>query len=169
MYMTTARLISVLFPLGAAVAAATPASAQARNQVAGTWRIVSAQAERDGKVTYPFGRAPIGLLIFGDDLHFAETIVNPAVPKFASNAPSAGTAAENKAAMSGSLGNSGTYTVDAQGRFASEHIISSTFPNWNGLDRDRRLITEEVEGDTMTEHLQDPGGPKITIVWRRVK
>ena len=62
----------------------------------------------------------------------------------------------------------GTYTVDKRGRFATEHVIASTFPNWNGLDRDTRQITETVEGDAMTERLQDPGGPQIVIVWKRV-
>ncbi len=147
----------------------TPSSAKARNQVANTWRIVSAQAERDGKITEPYGPNPSGFLIFTEDLNFAETITDPDVPKFASNNHATGTDIENRAAMNGSLGNSGTYTVDEQGRFASEHLINSTFPNWSGLDRDKRQITEVVEGDTMTEHLQDPGGPKITIVWQRVR
>lgn len=164
----TYNLLISLLCLGAVPSMATPSSANIQNRVAGTWRIVSAQAEVEGKIIMPFGPNPIGLLIFTEDLHFAETIVNPDVPKFASGNFATGTEAENKAAISGGLGNSGTYTVDDQGRFSSEHLISSTFPDWNGLDRDTRQITEDVRGDTMTEHLQDPGGPKITIVWQRV-
>ena len=158
-----------LLCLGVALSTSTPSFAEVRNQVAGTWRIASAQLDQDGTVIEPFGPNPGGLLIFTEDFHFAEDIVNLDVAKFASGNLATGTEAENKAAMSGGLGNSGTYTVDDQGGFSSEHLISSTFPNWNGLNRDTRQITETVEGDTMTEHLQDPGGPKITITWQRVK
>jgi hypothetical protein len=41
--------------------------------------------------------------------------------------------------------------------------------NWNGLVRDTATLTETVTGDSMVEHLQDPGGPKIEIIWKRVR
>jgi hypothetical protein len=107
-------------------------------------------------------------LIFTKDLRFAVAINNPAVPRFASSDRSEGTDAENKAAVAGSLALYGTYTVDAEGRFAGEHVIGSTFPNWNGLDRTTAILTETIGGDAMIEHLQDPGGPMIEIVWRRI-
>ena len=62
-----------------------------------------------------------------------------------------------------------TYTVDGQGRFATEHVIASTFPNWTGLSRDTSRITETVSGDTMVERLKDPGGPQIVILWKRAR
>lgn len=55
----------------------TPSSATIANRVAGTRRIVSAQAEVEVNIMMPFGPNPIGLLIFTEDLHRAETIVNP--------------------------------------------------------------------------------------------
>ena len=47
-------------------------------------------------------------------------------------------------------------------------MIASS-PNWSGLDRDTRRITEQVEGHAMIEHLQDPDSPQITIVWQRAR
>lgn len=68
-----------------------------------------------------------------------------------------------KAAISGSFGMYGTYTVDENGHFGS------TFPNRNGIDRRRSQITEFVQGDTMTENLTESDGLPIVIVWQRVR
>ena len=156
--------------IGAAVlAAAAPASAQIPNQLLGTWIMMSAQGERDGVVRPLFGPHPAGVLFFTADMHFGDVITNPDTRHFAASDRTGGTAAENKAAVAGALALFGTYTVDSKGRFATEHVIGSSFPNWNGIDRDTSRITEDVQGDTMTERLQDPGGPRITIIWKRAR
>ena len=146
-----------------------PACAAGRNLVAGTWIMVSARADPGGRNEPLFSPHPSGLLIFTEDLHFADVLVDPDVPGFASSDRAGGTEAEDKAVVARDLALYGTYTVDEQGRFATEHVTASTFPNWNGLERDTRTITEAVQGDTMTERLQDPGGPRIVIVWRRAR
>lgn len=159
--------LSVCLALGLALS--TPTFAAGKNVVAGTWIMVSAQADPNGENKPLFGAHPNGLLIFTTDLHFADVLINPDVPKFASDDRAEGTDTENKAVVARDLALYGTYTVDERGGFASEHVIASTFPNWNGLNRDTRTITETVEGDTMTERLKDPGGPQIVIIWRRAK
>jgi len=161
-----ARLVT---SFAVALSTSTPALAAGKNLVAGTWIMVSARANSDGENKPLFGAHPNGVLIFTEGLHFADVLTNPDVPKFASSDRAEGTDAENKAVVARDLALYGTYTVDEQGNFATEHVIASTFPNWNGLDRDTRTITETVEGDTMTERLHDPGGPQIVIVWKRAK
>ena len=146
-----------------------PAYARAKNLVAGTWIMVSAQANPDGENKPLFGPHPSGLLIFTPDLHFADVLINPDVPKFASTDRAEGTDAENKAVVTRDLALYGTYTVDEQGHFSTEHVIASTFPNWNGLNRDTRTITETVQGDRMVERLHNPGGPQIKIIWKRAR
>lgn len=150
-----------------ALSTSTPALAAGKNLVAGTWIMVSAQADPDGANKPLFGPHPNGVLIFTPDMHFADVLTNPDVPKFASTDRAEGTDVENKAVVARDLALYGIYTVDEQGNFATEHVIASTFPNWNGLNRDTHTITETIEGDTMTERLQDPGGPQILIVWKR--
>ncbi len=140
-----------------------------KNNVAGTWRLASAQLDPQGANTPIFGPQPSGLLMFAEDLHFVELLHDPAVPKFAADAWNQGTAAENKAAVAGSLSLYGTYTVDDDGNFYSERVLGATFPNWNGLARGRRELTLTVEGDRMTERLTDPGAPLVVIEWQRVK
>lgn len=155
--------------LGTMIAMSAPAVASGKNLVAGTWLMVSAKANLGRENKDLFSSNPSGLLIFTEDLHFSDVLVNPEVPSFASSDRAMGTAAENKAVVAGDLALYGTYTVDEQGRFATEHVIASTFPNWTGLSRDTSRITETVEGDTMVERLKDPGGPQIVIVWKRAK
>lgn len=159
--------LSMSLALGLALS--TPTFAAGKNVVAGTWTMVSAQADPDGENKPLFSAHPNGLLIFTTDLHFADVLINPDVPKFASGDRAEGIDTENKAVVVRDLALYGTYTVDERGGFVSEHVIASTFPNWNGLNRDTRTITETVEGDIMTERLKDPGGPQIVITWRRAK
>jgi hypothetical protein len=143
-------------------------NARGKNLIAGTWQIISAKVKFGGEVLEPYGPTPSGYLILTEDLHFAVVVNDPGVPRFASSNKNEGTSEENQAAVAGSIAVYGTYSVDAEGRFAGEHIVGSTFPNWNGVDRSTASITQILEGDTMTEHLQDPDGPLFEIIWRRV-
>jgi len=147
------------------------ASAEARspNQVAGTWRMVSAQIDPDGKNLPAYGDKPNGLLVFTDDMHFIEVLTDSTIPAFASNVRGQGTAEENRAAMAGSIGFFGTYTVDKDGVFSGNRVDASTFPNWIGQVRTRKDLRLIVEGDRMTEHFQRPDGTRILILWQRVK
>lgn len=142
---------------------------QKNNKVAGTWLMVSAQLDPNGKNLPLYGPTPKGIVIFTEDFYFTDVIVNPDIPKFKSNDRLSGTPEENKAAMSGSLGVYGTYTVDSEGDFLNEHIIASTFPNWIDIRRDRSLITETVDSDKMTEKLKLDDGTDVVIIWRKVK
>ena len=42
------------------------------NQVAGTWRMVSATLENDGATEHPYGENPQGMLVFTADMHFVQ-------------------------------------------------------------------------------------------------
>lgn len=161
------RLLSTC--LGVALLMSAPAFASDKNLVAGTWIMVSAPADPDGENKPLFGPHPTGQLIFTEDLHFADVLVNPGIPKFASSDRAQATDTENKAVATGDLVLYGTYTVDEEGHFANEHVIAATFPNWSGLNRDTSRLTETVDGDTMVERLQDPGSLQIVIVWKRAK
>lgn len=161
---------SALFIL-TAVLVGTSASANAgsQNQVLGTWRMVTAQIDPDGKNVPAYGDKPNGLLVFTEDMHFIEVLTDATIPKFASDARGQGTAEENRAAMAGSIGFFGTYTVDKEGVFSGNRVEASTFPNWIGQVRTRKELRLVVEGDRMTENFQRPDGTRIRIVWQRVK
>lgn len=139
------------------------------NKVAGTWRMVAAQIDPDGKNIQAYGPKPNGLLVFTEDMHFIEVLTDTTVPKFASNTRGEGTDAENRAAMAGSIAFAGTYTVDEKGEFSGNKVELSTFPNWIGGVRTNKELTLVVDGDRMTENFQRPEGTRIRITFERVR
>ena len=117
----------------------------------------------------PFGPTRAGYLIFTDSGYFTDVLHRPGLPPLASGDPLAGSDEENARAVRDTLVVLGTYTVDADGVFKDEEVLRSSFPNWNGKRRDTRTLTETVEGDVMTEHLDDGEGVVITIRFSREK
>jgi hypothetical protein len=68
------------------------------------------------------------------------------VPKIASNNRLTATPEEYAAIMRGSLSVFGTYTVDEAKKTVTYHIVSASFPNWEGEAQTRvidKLTTEE--------------------------
>jgi Neuraminidase (sialidase) len=143
------------------------ADAQAAKELVGTWSLVSETYEQNGKTIQPYGPSPKGIQILGSDGQFAVIIVNPDLPKFASDNRVAGTAEENKAVVQGSLAYFGTYTVDDAGKTWSVQIEGATFPNWMGRSEKRTIA---ITGDVLTvSNPKASAGLAATLVWRRVK
>jgi hypothetical protein len=137
----TARMIAGLFALAlsAAAAAAQPATAL-KDQIVGSWDFVVAEVSApDGKKSFPFGETPKGLLIFTADGHFAQIHIAGDVPKIASNNRLTGTAEEYAEIMRRSLSVFGTYSVDEANKTVTYHIVSSSFPNWEGETQTRTI------------------------------
>ena len=74
---------------------------------------------------------------------------------------------ENRAAVAGSIGIFGTYTVDADGRFSGNRVEGATFPNWVGDVRTTDDLRFVVDGNRMTENFTRPDGTRITITFER--
>jgi hypothetical protein len=135
----------LLLALGAGAAAAQPAKSL-KDQIVGTWDFIVAEVTApDGKKSFPFGEKPKGILIFTPEGRFAQIHVAGEVPKIASNNRMTGTAEEYQTIMRLSLSVFGTYTVDENNRTVTYHIVSSSFPNWQGEAQTRRIdkLTEE--------------------------
>ena len=58
------------------------AQANPLNKVLGTWRMVSAQLDPNGRNLPAYGPAPSSLLVFTSDMHVIEVMTNSTVPKF---------------------------------------------------------------------------------------
>ncbi|HXH45501.1 MAG TPA: lipocalin-like domain-containing protein [Bradyrhizobium sp.] len=162
------RSILVLIAVGVCLMSA-PVNATSPNKVLGTWRMVSAQIDPEGRNVPAYGARPNGLLTFTPDMHFIEVLTDSDVPRFASSVRGEGTDAENRAAMAGSIGFFGTYTVDESGEFSGNKVEGCTFPNWIGSVRTRNELRLVVDGDVMTENFQRPDGTKIRITFERVR
>ena len=111
-----------------------------RNQMVGTWDFVVAEVKApDGKKSYPFGETPKGMLIFTSDGRFAQIHVASDLPKIASNNRLTGTPEEYADIMRRSISAFGTYTVDEQKKTVTYHIVSASFPNWQGESQTRTI------------------------------
>ena len=171
--MRTGLIVFVLLgtALGGLAACNTEARSAERapNKVAGTWTMVSARIDPDGRNQPAYGPKPSGMLVFTEDMHFVEVLTDSTVPKFASNVRGGGTDEENRKAMAGSIGFFGSYTVDGNGEFSGNRVGGSTFPNWTGDVRTRKELRLIVDGDQMTEAFQRPDGTRIAIVYERAR
>lgn len=166
--MPAPRLIALITAVASLLAVGS-AAAEPLNKVLGTWRMVSAQLDPDGRNLPAYGPAPQSLLVFTADMHVIEVMTDSTIPKFASNARGHGTAEENQAAMAGSIGWFGTYTVDENGELSGDTVEGSTFPNWVGDIRTRKDLQFVMDGDRIFETFFRPEGTKIVITWQRVR
>lgn len=160
---------AVLIVLAALPALGCASGHTPKNQVVGTWRMVSAQIERDGATEPAYGENPSGMLTFTPDMHYVEVLTDADVPPFASDVRGAGTDEENRVAMASSIGMFGSYTVDDDGEFSGNRVEGATFPNWIGNVRTREELRIVVDGDRMTENFTRPDGTNITIIFERVR
>jgi hypothetical protein len=127
------------FVLSAGAAAAQPA-ASLKDQIVGSWNFVVAEvAAPDGKKSFPFGETPKGILIFTADGRFAQIHAASDLPKIASNNRLTGTPEEYAAIMRRSISVFGSYTVDEDKKTVTYHIVSASFPNWEGEAQTRTI------------------------------
>jgi hypothetical protein len=139
-----------------------------KDQLIGTWMLVSIYNERqDGSKFEPFGANPTGILMFDVNGRISLQIFGSGLPKFAANNRREGTPEENKAVVQGTLCFFGTYTVSEADFTLNLHIESSSFPNWNGTDQKR---FQTLTGDELKWTNPAPAsGGTAYVVWKRAK
>jgi lipocalin-like protein len=164
---TAAAMLAAI--LSAASAAAQPA-ASLKDQIVGTWNFVVAEVTAsDGKKSFPFGETPRGILIFTADGRFAQIHVASDAPKVASNNRMTGTPEEYAGIMRRSLSVFGTYTVDEDKKTVTYHIVSSSFPNWEGEAQTRNIDKLTTEEFVNTNPNVGGGRGSASNLYRRVK
>ncbi len=163
--MCACAVLSIPF---VAAGAARSALAQGADGLVGTWALVSSVTEKDGTRTDQFGPAPSGMLSLDGAGHFMLTIIGAELPKIASNNRAGGTAQENKAIVSRSVAMLGTYSVKWANKSLTFRVESSTFPNWNGTEPKRSIMTSSKDELTYVTPTASSGGVG-TVSWRRVK
>lgn len=152
----------------AAQFSASDALAQSAGDIVGTWRLVSSVTEKDGTRTDQFGSGAKGMMGLDADGHFMLTIIGPDLPKFASGNRATGTPEENKAVMGKSIAMIGTYSADSAEKTLTFKVESATFPNWNGTEQKRSIVTvtrDELKYVTATAS----SGGVATVTWTRTR
>ncbi len=140
-------------------------------QFVGTWKLVSCEARSpSGKVAYPYGREPFGVLMYDSGGNMSVLIMRRDRPRFASADRFKGTPEEIRAAFEGFVAYCGTYEVNEDEGTVTHHVEGSHFPNMVDTDQVRFF---EFSGDQLI--LQTPptllGGEQMTmrLVWRKNK
>jgi hypothetical protein len=165
--MTRIMTLAVM-ALGLGIALPGSAVAQTAKDLVGTWTMVSnVNIRQDGSRANTFGPHATGIAIFESNGHYAIMNINPDVPKFASNSRAGGTPAENKAAVEGSIGHYGTYSVDTANKVINLKIEGSSYPNWTGAEQKRTIIS--FAGDDFKWSSPGSIGGTGEVGWKRVK
>jgi hypothetical protein len=163
------RLVIAIVVILALAFAASYAGAQTlKKQMVGTWELVSAVNEVNGKKIDLLGPNPVGPYTFTRDGHFSFFLARPDRPKFASNNRTTGTPEENMAAVAGFNALAGTYKINPDGKSITLHIIAASFPNWEGTDQTRDI---QVAGGEMkiSVPLASTGTGRSVITIKRTK
>jgi len=137
------RSIHIFLAVLALALTGSPALAQSkslRDQLIGSWNFVVAEVVApDGKKSFPFGETPKGIIIFTAGGQFAQIHVASDVPKIASNNRLTGTPEEYATIMKRSISVFGNYTVNEEKKTVTFHIVSASYPNWQGEAQERTI------------------------------
>jgi hypothetical protein len=143
----------------------------AREDIVGTWRLVSSYSVlRGGGIVHPYGGAAEGVLMLDGNGHFSLTIIGSDIPRFRSGNRHEGTPEENQAAVEGTEAFFGTYDLNEVGRVLTFNIQRSSFPN---RDWTRLRASIILEADRMEYQLAGtPSRHGLSIaryVWKRIR
>jgi hypothetical protein len=168
--MKLLQLATAALALGLASGPAISQTKGLKEQLVGTWDFVVAEVTApDGKISFPFGRAPKGILIFTPEGLFVQVHVASEAPRIASNNRMTGTADEYSAIMRGSIAAFGSYTVDEDKKTVTFNIVSATFPNWAGESQTRRIDKLTADEFVNTNPNVAGGRGSAANVYRRAK
>ena len=166
---TTRRMVLASMAGTALIAAAPEVLSQqkdAKKQMVGSWTLVSAYNERDGKKREMFGSSPSGYMHLGADGRFAYLLFAKDAPAFAAKDRTKATPQEAAAVIHNSIAYYGTYKVNPKDGVLEWNIEHSTFPNNKGLGK--RSVKVSGGQMTMTNTGATAGGTNV-FVWKRAK
>jgi hypothetical protein len=105
--------------------------------LSGNWKLVTWRLEQGGRITYPFGENPTGLLIYTPEGRMSVHMLASSRPQIAATDPLGGDDGQRAAAYSTCLAYFGSYEV--QGDVVVHRIDASLFPNWTGTVEQRHF------------------------------
>jgi hypothetical protein len=139
-----------------------------KDQLIGTWTFVSSTGRlADGSPTW--GTRPTGSLIFTENGRFSVQIMRSDRAKFGSNNRMKGTPEEIKATVEGTISYFGTYIVDEAGKTVTYKIEGASFPNWNGTDQKRPIVSLTSDELKYSNPAPSIGGPTTELTWKRAR
>ena len=167
--LSGAGIIAGLVLLGVTEGSAQQKSKTMKEQLVGSWMLVSADMiGKDGSRTPNFGPNPKGMMTFDANGRYTAILMSASRPKFASNNRAKGTSEENHAAVRGSLAYFGTYSVDEATKTLVTRVEGSVYPNAEGESQKRTIILLTADEFKYMNPTTTTGG-NAEAVWKRVK
>jgi hypothetical protein len=135
----------------------------------GTWRLVAVEGRSDGRtISTPFGRHPIGQLVYMRDGRMSVMLMAADRAKFGSHGLRAGTGPEKAAAFDSFLAYSGRY--ERLENRVIHHPDVASIPDFVGVPEERFV---SLEGDRLIlstpPMLEDGQIRTFAVVWQRVR
>jgi hypothetical protein len=132
------------------------------NRFIGAWRLVSFEEETsDGEIVYPYGKNPIGLLIYDSSGRMSVQIMRSDRASFSSSEWNTVPAEEIKKAMAGFTAFFGSFEVDADNNTVIHRVEGHVLPGSVGKTLGREF---EFAGDLL---ILKPS-PTRRVIWERV-
>ncbi len=141
----------------------------AKEQLVGSWTLISLTAGEGADQTLPYGPNPKGSMMVDANGRFMITVVRSDLPKFASDNRMVGTPDENNSIVQGSIAYYGTYTIDEATRVITVKVEGSTFPNFTGGTQTRILSFNDDDEVTYLNPTPSHGGEPAKVTYRRAK
>jgi hypothetical protein len=164
----SAALIAASVPAGP-VSLLSPALSQEKKlkeQLLGTWTLVSITATRpDGTKEQPFG-ADEGILMFDANGHYSLQLCTQGRPKYASNNRVKGTPEEYQATAQGCNTFWGRYTLNETNQALTINIEHAMFPNLEGV---QQTWTIKITSDELRHSSPGAAGGTAEVIWRQAK
>jgi len=169
MHQTAGALASVLVLYAVLSVPIAAQEAPLKDQLAGVWTLVFADnVAPDGTRRQVFGAAPKGIMILDASGRYSEMIIGSDRPTFASNNRLQGTAEENKAVIAGTIAAFGSWSVNEADKTIAMKIEGSIFPNQDGTDG-RRLIISVTPAILKIANPGAGAGGRAEAEYRRAK
>jgi len=156
-------------PTGPHVAHAQESPKTLKDQLVGSWRLVSINNLRaDGTKYELFGPDAKGIVIFDRNGTYSFQIMRALRPAFVAESRMEGTAEENKAAVQGMISHFGIYEVDEPNRSITFRIEGSSYPNWDKTEQKRTftLLGNQLAWSDPSAAPR-PGDLQSDLIWKR--
>ena len=137
-----------------------------RDDILGTWLLVSYAADSAGEHSHPLGADAAGIIMYTADGYMSAQLMRRDRPAYDKAITGGGSTAQMAAAASGYLCYSGPYTLDDT--VLHHQVDVSLLPNWIGGMQVRQA---QLDGDTLTLSAvvtsREGSSSTHTLVWRR--
>ncbi len=143
-------------------------SKENRKQFVGTWSLVAVEnTNADGSKTFPYGKNPVGLLVFTDAGEYAIQILKATRPEVAAGDKNKATPDENAALVKGNNSHFGTYSVHPEKRTITFNVLHAFYPNWEGNAQVRSYKLENNMLSYVVTNTTNGGAVTATVVWKK--